>query len=105
MPKMAMWVLGTPGMRSSNHKRSASYNQVLAIVLWCLLNMTSASHPCDVVVGIHDTGHRIDDENHHEYQPVRQVIQTISLHVGGDESAECDKRRGLFECQPGRAYV
>lgn len=54
------------------------------------------SHPCDVVVRIHDTAHRIHDEDHHEDQPVGEVIQAISLHVSRDEGAEGDESRGLL---------
>ena len=56
------------------------------------------SYPCDVVVRIHDTAHRINDEDHHEDQPVRKVVQTISLHVSRDKGAEGDDSRGLVWC-------
>jgi len=55
-----------------------------------------SSYPCDVVVRIHDTAHRINDENQHEDEPVGEVIQAVSLHVGRDEGAEGDECRWLF---------
>ena len=55
-----------------------------------------SSYPCDIVVRIHDTAHRINDENQHEDQPVGKVMQAVSLHVGRDEGAEGDESRRLF---------
>ena len=55
-----------------------------------------SSYPCDVVVRIHDTTHRINDEDQHEDEPIGEVIQAVSLHVGRDEGAEGDESRWLF---------
>ena len=54
------------------------------------------SYPCDVVVRIHDTAHRINDENQHKDEPVGKVIQAVSLHVGRDKCAEGDESRWLL---------
>jgi hypothetical protein len=61
-----------------------------------LVEHGKSSYPCDVVVRVHDTAHRINDENQHEDQPIGKVIQSISLHVGRDEGTEGDESRGLL---------
>jgi hypothetical protein len=57
-----------------------------------------SSYPCDVIVRVHDTGNRVNNEDHHENQPVRKVVQSISLHICRNEGAEGNKSGGLFKC-------
>jgi len=89
---------------SAGHTRYAVLEpQAVGLLLRGISNMTFVavengypSYPCDVVVRIHDTAHRINDENQHEDEPVGKVVQAVSLHVGRDEGAEGDESRWLF---------
>lgn len=71
------------------------------VSIYLIFDDEKASYPCDVVVSIHDTAYGIDNENHHEDQPVRKIVQAVSLHVGRDKGAECDESSRLFESAHG----
>lgn len=64
----------------------------LAKAVWCA---ELCAYPGDVVVRVHDTEHSVHDEDEHKHQPVREVIQAVSLDVGRDECAESDECRRL----------
>lgn len=55
--------------------------------------------PCDIVVSIHHSSDGVEDEEQQEEQPIRQVMDGVSLHVCLDEGGQTDDGLNLAGCQ------